>query len=96
MVAPADQVVTWLSAVALVVLEAPVEQVEQVVALVVQVVVREDPVDPAADRAVREDLGDFRVDRVVQAAVREDVAEEEGVAGVLQAVEHLTPRKSPK
>jgi len=62
-------------------------------------VVRED-LDPvqvvlAADRAGQEDSGDFPVVRVVQAAVREDVAVE-GVAGVLQAVEHLTRRKSLK
>ena len=62
-------------------------------ALVVQVdpvVVRED----SADRAGQEDSVDFPVVRVVQ-AVREDVAEE-GVAEVLQAVEHLTRRKSLK
>jgi hypothetical protein len=62
-----------------------------VVALVVQVdpvVVREDPAD-------LEDSVDFPVVRVVQAAGREDVAVE-GVAGVLQAVEHLTRRKSLK
>ena len=61
------------------------------VALVVQVdpvVVREDPAD-------LEDSVDFPVVRVVQAAGREDVAVE-GVAGVLQAVEHLTRRKSLK
>ena len=60
-------------------------------ALVVQVdpvVVREDPAD-------LEDSVDFPVVRVVQAAGREDVAVE-GVAGVLQAVEHLTRRKSLK
>lgn len=52
------------------------------------VVVREDPAD-------LEDSVDFPVVRVVQAAGREDVAVE-GVAGVLQAVEHLTRRKSLK
>ena len=70
--------------------------------------VRED-LDPvqvvlAADRAGRADQEDLvgsrgvpvgPVARVVQ-AVREDVAVEEGVAGGLQAVEHLTPRKSLK
>ena len=59
-------------------------------ALVVQVdpvAVREDP----ADRAGLEDLADFRVDREDQ----EDVAVE-GVAEVLQAVEHLIRRKSLK
>jgi hypothetical protein len=63
-----------------------------VVALVVQVdrvVVREDPVDLAVDR---EDLAGFPVVRVG----REDPLVEEGVAGVPQAVEHLTPRKSLK
>ena len=67
--------------------------------------VRED-LDPvqvvlAADRAGRadqEDLVGFRVVPVVRVgrAGREDAAAEEGVAGVLQAVEHSTPRKSPK
>jgi hypothetical protein len=54
------------------------------VALVVQVV-----------QAAREDSLDFPVDPVVQVVqvAREDVA---GVAGALQAVEHLTRRKSLK
>jgi hypothetical protein len=62
-------------------------------------VVRED-LDPVqvvlaadrADRADQEDLVGFPEVRVV----REEAAEEEGVAGVPQAVEHSTPRKSLK
>jgi hypothetical protein len=73
------------------------------------VAVREDPLadredlDPvqvvlAADRADQEDLVGFRVVPVVPVVqvVREDAAVEEEVAGVLQAVEHLTPHKSLK
>lgn len=65
------------------------------VALVVQVdraVVREDPVDLAV---AQEDSVDFPVVPAVRVG-REDPVEEEGVAGVLQAVEQLTPRKSLK
>jgi hypothetical protein len=57
----------------------------------VQVVLAAD----GADQADQEDLVGFRVVPVVRVG-REDAAEEEGVAGVLQAVEHLTPHKSLK
>ena len=83
--APVDWVAAWLSAVALVVREAQAPA-DQAVALVVQ----EDPVDPAADREAQEGLVGFPV---VQAG-RGDPEEE--AAGVLQAVEQLTPRKSLK
>ena len=96
MAAPEDRVAAWLSAVDRVVREDPADQavdredldrVDQVD----PVVVREDPVDLAAGQ---EDSVDFPV--VPAAPVGQEDLVEAAVAGVLQAVEHSTPRKSLK
>ena len=98
LVAPADQAVAWLWAV-----DQAVDQAADREAQAVpegQAADREAQAVPegqAVDREAQEDPAGLVGSQVVPAvrADREDLVEE-AVAGVLPAVEHLTPRKSLK